>query len=141
MDEYEISVLDEVEMETPVLIEGLPGVGHVGKLVAEHLGEEFDSRVVRRIHSHHFPPQCTVGDDGTTELVSAELYEVEADGVPARVSILDEEEEYVLTYGVERPETVADDADGTDTAATPATETPPSTPARSDPCGQGRPAP
>jgi flagellar protein FlaI len=31
-------------------------------------------------------------------------YEVNADGVPARVRILDEEEEYVLTYKVQRPE-------------------------------------
>ncbi|MFB6190130.1 MAG: type II/IV secretion system ATPase subunit [Candidatus Nanohaloarchaea archaeon] len=31
-------------------------------------------------------------------------YEVDADGVPARVRILDEEEEYVLTYKVQRPE-------------------------------------
>jgi len=33
-----------------------------------------------------------------------EEYEVEADGVPARVQIVDTEEEYVLNYEVERPE-------------------------------------
>ncbi len=33
-----------------------------------------------------------------------EEYEVEADGVPARVQIVDTEEEYVLNYQVERPE-------------------------------------
>jgi uncharacterized protein (TIGR00162 family) len=85
MDEIEVVEVAEVEAESPVLVEGLPGVGHVGKLVAEHLVDEFESRAVRRIHSQHFPPQCTVGDDGTTELVSAELYEVKADGVEALV--------------------------------------------------------
>ncbi|MFB6144087.1 MAG: type II/IV secretion system ATPase subunit [Candidatus Nanohaloarchaea archaeon] len=33
-----------------------------------------------------------------------ESYEVEADGVPARVQIVDTENEYVLNYNVERPE-------------------------------------
>jgi len=85
MDEIEVVEVSEIEAERPVLVEGLPGVGHVGKLVAEHLVEEFESRVVRRIYSQHFPPQCTVSDDGTTELVCAELYECEVDGVEVLV--------------------------------------------------------
>ena len=80
MDEIEVAEVAEVESKSPVLVEGLPGVGHVGKLVAEHLVDEFESRVVRRIHSHHFPPQCTV-NEGETELASAEVHEVEADSV------------------------------------------------------------
>ncbi len=81
MDEIEVVEVNEIEAENPVMVEGLPGVGHVGKLVAEHLLEEFESRVVQRIYSHHFPPQCAVDEDGTTELVCAELYECEVDGV------------------------------------------------------------
>ncbi|MDZ7689389.1 MAG: proteasome assembly chaperone family protein [Halobacteriales archaeon] len=85
MDEIEVVDISEIETESPVLVEGLPGVGHVGKLVAEHLVEEFESRVVQRIYSQHFPPQCAVGEDGTTELVCAELYECEVDGVETLV--------------------------------------------------------
>jgi len=81
MDEIEVVEVAEIETDPSVLVEGLPGVGHVGKLVAEHLVEEFDSRLVRRIYSHHFPPQCAVDEDGTTELTSAKLYELDADGV------------------------------------------------------------
>ena len=85
MDEIEVVEVSEIEAESPVFVEGLPGVGHVGKLVAEHLVEEFESRVVQRIYSQHFPPQCAVGEDGTTELVCAELYECEVDGVETLV--------------------------------------------------------
>jgi len=85
MEEIEVIEVSEIEAERPVLVEGLPGVGHVGKLVAEHLLEEFESRVVQRIYSQHFPPQCAVGEDGTTELVCAELYECEVDGVDVLV--------------------------------------------------------
>jgi hypothetical protein len=79
MDEFAVETLAEPSLSDPVLIEGLPGVGHVGKLAAEHLLEEFESEPVRRIHSEHFPPQVNV-EDGRAKLACAELHAVEADG-------------------------------------------------------------
>jgi uncharacterized protein (TIGR00162 family) len=73
MDAFDIETVSDPDLEDPVLIEGLPGVGHVGKLAAEHLLEEFDGELVRRIYSEHFPPQVTV-DEGRTQLASAEVY-------------------------------------------------------------------
>lgn len=75
MDAYEIETSADPDLEAPVLIEGLPGVGHVGKLAAEHLLEEFDAELVRRVYSEHFPPQVTV-EDGRTTLACAEMYAV-----------------------------------------------------------------
>ncbi len=80
MDEFEIERVEEPELQEPVFVEGLPGVGHVGKLVAEHLVEELDGQLVRRIYSTHLPPQVSV-DDGLTQLASIEIHAVEADGV------------------------------------------------------------
>jgi hypothetical protein len=78
MDEFDIEALAEPALSEPVLVEGLPGVGHVGKLAAEHLVEEFDSELVRRVYSTHFPPQVSV-EDGRTQLACAELYAVSAE--------------------------------------------------------------
>ncbi len=77
MDELEIDTVNDVDLTDPVLIEGLPGVGHVGTLAVEHLLEELDaeSTLVRRIYSHEFPPQVSV-EDGISELTCAELYGV-----------------------------------------------------------------
>ncbi|WP_262176570.1 proteasome assembly chaperone family protein [Haloarcula laminariae] len=75
MDEFDIDVLADPELEEPVLVEGLPGVGHVGKLAAEHLLEELDSELVRRVYSTHFPPQVSV-EDGRTQLACAEFHAV-----------------------------------------------------------------
>lgn len=61
-------------LKEPILIEGLPGVGHVGKLVAEHLVEELGAKKIMEIYSPHFPPQVIVEDDGTTRLVRNEVY-------------------------------------------------------------------
>jgi len=79
MDELEIDVVAEVELDDPVLVEGLPGVGHVGTLAAvEHLLEELEgeSTLVRRIYSREFPPQVSV-EDGISELTCAEIYAVD----------------------------------------------------------------
>lgn len=80
MDEIDIAWVSEPELEDPVFVEGLPGVGHVGKLVTEHVVEEADSELVARLHSEHFPPQVTVDDDSVAELAAAEIYAVDTEG-------------------------------------------------------------
>jgi uncharacterized protein (TIGR00162 family) len=75
MDEFEIEELAEPELVDPVLVEGLPGVGHVGKLTAEHILEELDGEPVRRLYSQHFPPQVTI-EEGTSRLASATFHAV-----------------------------------------------------------------
>jgi len=65
---------EEPELKDPVLIEGLPGVGNVGKLAAEHLLDQLDAVKFADIFSKHFPPQVTVDDDGLIKLVNNELY-------------------------------------------------------------------
>ena len=77
MDALDIESVAEIDLEEPVLIEGLPGVGHVGKLAADHILEEYDgvSTLVRRIYSQEFPPQVTV-EDGVTSLTCAEVHAV-----------------------------------------------------------------
>ncbi|MFC7166392.1 proteasome assembly chaperone family protein [Halospeciosus flavus] len=80
MEEIDIERVEEVDLDDPVFVEGLPGVGHVGKLVAEHLVEERESTLVRRICTEHFPPQVTVDEDGVAELADAEIHAVETEG-------------------------------------------------------------
>jgi len=80
MDEVDIEVVADVELDDPVLIEGLPGVGHVGKLVAEHLIEEDEGTLVRRVFSEAFPPQVTVDEGGVASLADATFHAIETEG-------------------------------------------------------------
>ncbi|WP_193310319.1 proteasome assembly chaperone family protein [Halorubrum halophilum] len=80
MDDIEIDEVATPTLDDPVLIEGLPGVGHVGKLAAEHLLEEFDGELVRRVYTTEFPPQVSVDGDGVAELTCAEFHAVETGG-------------------------------------------------------------
>jgi hypothetical protein len=66
--------IKDVSLKDPILIEGLPGVGHVGKLVAEHLIEELKAEKIIEIYSPHFPPQVIVREDGTVKQVKNEIY-------------------------------------------------------------------
>jgi uncharacterized protein (TIGR00162 family) len=77
MDAIEIETVAEPTLSDPVLVEGLPGVGHVGKLAAEYLLEEFDSELVRRVYADEFPPQVSIDEDGVADLVCAEFHAVE----------------------------------------------------------------
>ncbi|MFB6224641.1 MAG: proteasome assembly chaperone family protein [Haloarcula sp.] len=75
MDEFDIECVADPDLDDPVLVEGLPGVGHVGKLAAEHLLEELESELVRRVYSTHFPPQVSI-DEGQAQLACAEFHAV-----------------------------------------------------------------
>jgi len=74
MDEIEVRELKKVKLNKPVMIEGLPGVGNVGKLVAEHIIQELGAEKIVEIYSWHFPPQVLVNDDGTVSLSKNEVY-------------------------------------------------------------------
>jgi uncharacterized protein (TIGR00162 family) len=72
--DVEIVYEERPKLKNPIFIEGLPGVGNVGKLAAEHLMEEVGAKRFAVVFSKYFPPQVLVEDDGTIKLVRNELY-------------------------------------------------------------------
>jgi uncharacterized protein (TIGR00162 family) len=80
MKETIIFKFKKPRLKNPVLVEGLPGVGHVGKLVAEHMVAELGAKKIMEIYSPHFPPQVIVEDDGTIRLVRNEVYAYKSKG-------------------------------------------------------------
>lgn len=66
-----INVLaDDVSLDEPMLVEGLPGVGLVGKIAADHLVDTFDMVHYANVHCDGIPP-VAVYDEGDTELRTA----------------------------------------------------------------------
>lgn len=70
-----------VDIKDPIMIVGLPGVGHVGKLVAEHLVEELTSIKLIEIYSPHFPPQILVDENSEIRMVNNEIYVCKAENM------------------------------------------------------------
>ena len=71
------------------MIVGLPGVGHVGKLVADHMVEALDAKKIVDIYSEHFPPQVMVKEDSTVELVGNRFYLVKTDNADLLILVGD----------------------------------------------------
>jgi uncharacterized protein (TIGR00162 family) len=67
------------DRRAPVLIEGLPGIGHVGKLVVEHMIQELGAVRIAEIFSIYFPPQVLIEDNGLVRLCNNELYRYSGD--------------------------------------------------------------
>lgn len=60
--------------ESSVVFAGLPGVGHVGKLVVDHLIRTLPAVKVAEITSTLFPPQMYLGEDGVLRLPRNEIF-------------------------------------------------------------------
>ena len=65
---------EKPDLRAPIMVEGLPGVGNVGKLAAEHLILKLKAKKFISIYSKHIPPQVLIGRDGVVRLVSNDLY-------------------------------------------------------------------
>lgn len=61
-------------LKDPIFIEGLPGIGNVGKLAVEHLIETTKAKKFAELFSKDFPPQVFINADGTVKLVNNEFY-------------------------------------------------------------------
>ncbi|MFA5254901.1 MAG: PAC2 family protein, partial [Methanoregula sp.] len=64
---YEDSFTDH-KLTGPVLIEGLPGIGQVGKLVAEYMIHMLGATKIGEIHAIYLPPQVILDENGIARL-------------------------------------------------------------------------
>ena len=76
MDDIVVVFKERPMLRDPILVEGLPGVGNVGKLAAEHMVDQLKAVKFADVFSKFFPPQVLVSDSGTIRLVSNEMYYV-----------------------------------------------------------------
>jgi hypothetical protein len=76
MEDIVVIFKEKPKLRDPILVEGLPGVGNVGKLAAEHLVDQLKAVKFADLFSKYFPPQVLVNDSGTIRLVGNEMYYV-----------------------------------------------------------------
>ncbi|NJE62284.1 proteasome assembly chaperone family protein [Thermococcus sp. 21S7] len=74
MKESVIHVYERPELRDPVFIEGLPGIGLVGKLAAEHLIQELNAVKFADLYSPHFMHQVLIKKNSVVELMKNEFY-------------------------------------------------------------------
>ncbi len=70
----EIRVFKKPKLKNPILIEGLPGVGNVGRIAAGYLVEELEAKKFAELLSSHFMPLVLVKEDGTSHVLRNEFF-------------------------------------------------------------------
>ncbi len=61
-------------LKKPVLIEGLPGIGNVGKVAVDFIVEELKAKKIYDLFSYTFPHSVFVNEKNLVELPTIELY-------------------------------------------------------------------
>ena len=74
MRESIIQELKKVDLKNPVIIEGLPGIGLIGKLAADHLISELHAEKFAELYSPHFIHQAVVEPDSAIRPMRNEFY-------------------------------------------------------------------
>lgn len=70
-----INVLaDDIDLAEPLLVEGFPGVGLVGKIAADHLVQTFDMTHYANVHCEGLPTVVTYGEDDPQLTSPVRLY-------------------------------------------------------------------
>ncbi|MDD5253822.1 MAG: PAC2 family protein [Candidatus Nanoarchaeia archaeon] len=71
---FEFKFLKKVKINNAILIEGLPGIGNVGKLTSDFLIESLDAEKIIDIRTYDLPNAVFVNEDSVVELPSLAIY-------------------------------------------------------------------
>jgi uncharacterized protein (TIGR00162 family) len=74
MKETYVKETVKVELKNPVLIEGLPGMGMVGRIAARFLIKHFGAARFAELYSPHFPYYVLVNKKGSVRLLRCEFF-------------------------------------------------------------------
>jgi len=69
-----LETFTDKSLSDPILVGGLPGIGQVGKLVAEYMIHMLGAEKIAEIHSIYFPPQVIIDENGIARLPRNEIY-------------------------------------------------------------------
>lgn len=62
-----------IKAKTPILVEGLPGLGMVGRIATRYLGKQLKAERFALLYSPHFPYYVVVNKKGNTRLLRGEF--------------------------------------------------------------------
>lgn len=70
----QIKVLEKVKLKKPILIEGLPGIGNVGRVAAGYLVSELKMKKFAELYSPYFLPLVVLHQDSVASALKCEFY-------------------------------------------------------------------
>ena len=76
------------KLHSPIMIEGLPGIGNVGKVAVDFLIDELNAKKIYEITSYSFPHSVFVNEDNLVELPMVEIFYKKFDGKKSDLILL-----------------------------------------------------
>lgn len=80
--------LEKPKLKNPLFIEGLPGIGHVGRIAAQFLVEELKAKKFAELLSSHFMHYVLLQQSSSIHVLKNEFYYVKSKGSRQRDLIL-----------------------------------------------------
>ena len=71
---FKIKTLKKIILKNPILIEGLPGIGNVGKITLDYLVDSLNAKPFLEIYSNRFPNSVFVNEYNLIDLPKITLY-------------------------------------------------------------------
>lgn len=71
---WKFNVVKEMKLKDPVLVEGLPGIGNVGKVAVDFIIDELGAKKIASFESYGVPHSVFVNEKNLVELPSIELF-------------------------------------------------------------------
>jgi len=75
-----LNYLEKPKLKEPIIIAGLPGIAHIGKLAVEYLIHQLRARKFAELYSEHFP-EWVVREDGLAKPLKVDFYSCRPDGL------------------------------------------------------------
>jgi uncharacterized protein len=74
MSTWKIKEFKKLKAKNPILIEGLPGMGNVGKIAVDYLIDAYDAEKIYEFNSNEIPHCVFINEDNLVELPKISLY-------------------------------------------------------------------
>ncbi len=71
---FEVEYHTKPTLKTPILIEGLPGIGNVGKIAMDFLVENVQAKKIISIYSHYFPHSVFINEKNLIDVPILSIY-------------------------------------------------------------------
>ncbi|MFQ5837039.1 MAG: PAC2 family protein, partial [Candidatus Bathyarchaeia archaeon] len=69
-----IKELTKIELKNPILVEGLPGLGMVGRIATRYLAKQLKAQKLAILYSPHFPYYIVVNKKGSVRLLQGKFF-------------------------------------------------------------------
>lgn len=93
-----LNYLKKPKLKEPILVAGLPGIAHIGKLAVEYLVHELQAKKFAELYSEHFP-EWVVREDGLVKPLKVDFYSCRPDGIKRDIILATADAQAASSFG------------------------------------------